>query len=567
MTLLTVAAHHLARLRAAATGRMKRSDVARWIEQNTTLNGAPFSFVDHEYQERILSDEAPDLVVRKCAQTGISEACQRMAAALMQIMPGAFRIGYVFPSATFAADYAQTRFNPIVAGSPALQAAMTGADVDKTDIKTFGSPDKVVYFKGAAVGNAAISTTLDMIIYDEYSFMDQTVAGDYHSRLLHSSYQWTVKLSTPTFPGDPIDRAFTASRRYFNFCRCEHCGHLFLPSFYAHVRIPGWDKHLDEITEANLHSVDYHGAKLFCPHCGKAPSLAPGQRAWVAENPHETHRAAGYQVSPFDAPNIVTVPSLIVASTKYATKTKFRQFSLGLPDEDAENGFTEEELEQAAFTPAGVPQGQAFIGFDQGNTCHLAVGVLDAKDVLRVVHWEKCPLGRFEERYNALKAQYRVRANVGDMQPNVTLAMKLAREDEQFFPAMYSTKQGLDIYEVKMPGEEADAARGMIRQIAINRNALFDKLLLEVRAGRLCLGKTQEWGTVKAHLRDMKRAQAALRSNGEFTSMWVKSSKGQDHYHHALGYLWLAAQIRGLGRSRYTPGMFGVTKFRLVDGA
>ena len=108
----------------------------------------------------------------------------------------------------------------------------------------------------------------------------------------------------------------------------------------------------------------------------------------------------------------------------------------------------------------------------------------------------------------------------------------------------------------------------MIRQIAINRNALFDKLLLEVRAGRLCLGKTQEWGTVKAHLRDMKRAQAALRSNGEFTSMWVKSSKGQDHYHYhyALGYLWLAAQIRGLGRSRYTPGMFGVTKFRLVQG-
>jgi len=568
MTLIDAAAHHLARLRAAATGRLKRSDVARWIEQNTTINGAPFSFVDHEYQERILSDESPDLVVRKCAQTGISETCQRMAAALMQIMPGAFRIGYVFPSATFAADYAQTRFNPIVQGSPALMAAMTGADVDKTDVKTFGSPDKVVYFKGAAVGNAAISTTLDMVIYDEYSFMDQTVAGDYHSRLLHSSYQWTVKLSTPTFPGDPIDRAFASSRRHYNFCCCNHCGHFFLPNFYDHVRIPGWSQHLDEIVESNLHTVDYHNAKLYCPKCGKAPDLSPQHREWVIDNPHETHRAAGFQVSPFDAPRIVTVPSLIVASTKYATKTKFRQFSLGQPDEDAENGFTEEELEQAAFNPAGDAPGQAFLGFDQGNTCHIAVGMLDNKDVLRVIHWEKCPLGRFEERYNALKVKYNVRqANVGDMQPNVTLAMKLAGDDDQFFPALYSAKQGLDLYEVKMPGEEDDAARGMIRQIAVNRNALFDKLLLEVREGRILLGKTGEWGAVKAHLRDMKRAQAALRSNGEFTSQWVKSSKGQDHYHHALGYLWLATQIRGLGRSRYTSGMFNVTRFKITDQA
>jgi hypothetical protein len=554
--------YHMQRVRMATTHRMDRKDVARWIEQNTTINGAPFSFKDHEYQERILSEEAPERVIRKSAQTGISEMSLREAAALPQIMLGAFRIGYVFPSASFAADYAQTRFSPIVQGSPALRAAISSADVDKADIKTFGSADKAVYFKGAAVGNAAISTTLDAIYFDEYDFMSQEVAGDYFSRLLHSPHKWTTKLSTPTVPGGPIDVAFTASRRHFNFCKCNHCGHLFLPSYYEHVRVPGWNDHLDAITSSNIHNARYQEAALHCPNCDRVPSLQPEHREWVCENPTENHRAVGFQVSPFDAPNIVTVPSLIVASTKYNSKTKFRQFSLGQPDEDADNGFTDEELDAAAIQVSGRPDGTYFLGFDQGAVCHLTVGFVGNDDILKVVHWERAPLGRFHERYNALKAQYGVRqTKVGDMQPNVTLAMQLVDEDSQFFPALYTVRQGLDVYEVKVRTEDDDAGRTMLRQISVNRNALFDRLLLEVREGRLLLGKTAEWELVKAHLRDMKRVSATLR-NGEFASQWVKSSRAQDHYHHALGYLWLASQIRGIGGTVLTPDMFSVQKIR-----
>lgn len=567
MSLSTTFEQHMQRIRAATTQRLHRRDAARWIEQNTYINGRRFSFKDHEYQERILLEEAPDVVVTKCAQVGISEMSLRLAAALPQIMPGAFRIGYVMPSATAATDYAQARFGPVVRGSPALRSVMTSEDLDKADTKTFGSPDKVVYFKGAAVGNAAISTTLDMTIMDEYSFMDQGVAGDYHSRLLHSSYQWTLKLSTPTFPGDPISTAFQASRQHFNFCRCNHCGHRFLPNFYDHVRVPGWDRHLDEITSSNLHRVRHEEAQLHCPACGSVPSLAPQHREWVLKNPDESHRAVGFQVSPFDAPRIVSVPSLIIASTKYNTKTKFRQFSLGTPDEDAENGFTEEELDAASFAPTGRPDGEYFIGFDQGNTCHLVVGCLDNQDRLKAVHWERCALGAFEKCYADLKAKWGVRrTKVGDKQPNVTLSMKLSDEDPQFFPAVYSTRQGIDVYDVVVREEdEEDGTQGR-RQVEVNRNTIFDRLLLEVREGRLLLGKTNEWETVKLHLRDMKRAQATLR-NGEFSSLWVKSTKGNDHYHHALAYLWLAAQIRGVVRPSYSPGMFTVGKFRVRTGA
>ena len=69
-------------------------------------------------------------------------------------------------SATFASSYAQTLPARSSGARRRCRGALTAEDIDKTDIKTFGSPDKVVYFKGAAVGNAAISTTLDMVIYD-----------------------------------------------------------------------------------------------------------------------------------------------------------------------------------------------------------------------------------------------------------------------------------------------------------------------------------------------------------------------------------------------------------------
>ncbi len=95
---------HLDRVKAATVGKLGRKDLPKWIEKNTFINGKPFSFKGHEYQHSILLDESEELVVRKSAQTGISEMAMRMALGLVMVMPGAFRIGYTFPSASFAAS-------------------------------------------------------------------------------------------------------------------------------------------------------------------------------------------------------------------------------------------------------------------------------------------------------------------------------------------------------------------------------------------------------------------------------------------------------------------------------
>lgn len=556
----SVTTEHLGRIKAATTQRLGRKDLPRWIERNTFINGKHFSFAGHEYQERILVEDSPEVVIRKSAQTGISEMSMRMSLALVMVMPGAFRVGYTFPTASFAANYSKTRFNSIIQTSPTLRSAVSSEDIDSADTKTFGI-GKEIYFKGAATGNAAISTTLDMLIHDELSFSDQEVIGDYHSRLIHSAYKWKVKLSTPTFPGDPIDEAFTSSRRHWNLCRCKHCNHTFIPDYYKHVHIPGWDRHLDEITKELLHLVRFREAKMLCPSCGRQADLSPQHREWVCENPSEQHIATGFQVQPFDAPSVVSLADLIIASTSYANKSKFKQFSLGKPAEDSESGLTVDDLNSAGVEAASTPFNTHVMGIDLGMVCHFSVGSVGVDGCLGVVHYERVPLAKFRERYWSLKRQFRVTIVVSDIQPYTDLIMALSGDDPNLFGASYVSRNGIELFDVKEREDDPDNAVVGVRQVHVNRNAAFDNLLAEFREGRVWIRKLGDWEVLKAHLQDMKRASATLR-NGEFTSQWQKSSKGNDHYHHSLLYLSIAAKMRGIASQSLLQGLTPVRKIR-----
>lgn len=567
----TVTTQHISRVRAATTQKLGRKDLAEWIEKNTTINNKPFSFHAHEYQHKILLDESTELVIRKSAQTGISEMAMRMSLAMLMVMPGAFRIGYTFPTATFAASYSKSRLNPIILGSEALMAATSSADLDSAEVRTLGV-GKELYFKGAATGNAAISTTLDLLIHDELSFSDAEIIGDYWSRVLHSQYKWRVSLSTPTFIGDGIDEAFTNSRRHWNFCRCEHCSHLFVPDFYQHVYVPDWGsgKELERITKGNLHTVRHTEAEFRCPKCHRATSLLPDHREWVCENPTEKHIAAGYQVQPFDAPRVVTLSDLIIASTKYATKAKFKQFSLGLPATDSESGLTAEDVDLMGLEHVEVKFNRHVMGIDLGVYSHFMIGGVAQDGTLVVVHYERVALKDFRKRYFALKAEWRINVTCSDIQPYTEVIMALSETDPSLYAARYVARQGLEIYDLKVQDPDKENAIEGVREVSVNRSGLFDKLLSLARPEegeepRIKIKKGADWELLKGHFQSMRRARAQLR-NGEFSSVWTKAADGQDHYYHSLGYLWIAAQLRGVASGR-APVPMGVSKFKVTGPA
>lgn len=553
--------HHLQRLRAQTIRRYTRTDVMQWLCDHTTINGLPFSMVNHEYQLRIGSDESQELAVRKCSQVGLSELSIRLALGLAAVMEH-YQIIYTFPTASFSSKYVKTRIDPVIQGSPYLRAATSGGEaVDSSEVKRIGQ--NYVYFNGAATGNAAISVAADCLIHDELDFSDPIIISQYTSRLTHSPHKNRLVLSTPTVPDGPIDKAFQLSRRYWNVCRCNHCSHSFVPDYYAHVKIPGFDRPLDEITKSNLHTTRYQEAVLLCPKCGKAPSLQPEHREWVCENPDEKFVTAGYQVQPFDAPNLISLPNLIKTSTEYVRAVDFKNFSLGLPAEDNMSGITEEDLNRISYQSEGSPFSYHVLGADMGLTCHVMIGGVDEQGRLHVVHMERVPVAEFRRRYVELCQMYRVTTKVIDTQPYVETVLNLQGTDPGLFGAVFSTRRGLELYDVKVREEDQEQGTMSLRQVDISKAKTLDKLLDDLRSGSLLVRRGAEWPVFVTQMRSSKRSQLTLR-DGEMQSTWVKTD-GNDHYHMALLYVWVASQMRWV-KAGNLPGVnIGVQKFRLKN--
>ena len=550
--------YHLERLRTSVLKRWNMAMMSKWIVENTTIGGRPYSYDDHEFQESILNDTSIEVNVRKCSQVGVSEVSARLALAAVSML-SPFTTAYTLPTAHFAGTFTKTRVDPIIDGSKVLKSAIHKT-TDNNEIKRFG--DSYLYIRGAASSNAPISIPCDMLVHDEYDFCDPEVLTQYISRLTHSKWRMIRRFSTPTLPGFGVDKAFQESRRFFNQCKCHHCNHWFVPDYYQHVRIPGFKGELRQINKQTLTKIRWQEAYLACPNCGKEPSLKPEHREYVCENPDDNFVAAGYQVSPFDAPAIITPAYLVKTSTNYERQQDFQNFNLGLPAEDAEA-----TLMRSDFTSVFVPlmpwiSGDFVMGVDVGSTYHFVIAAVDGYGDLCVVHTEQVPMGKARKRYHELRAQFRVQCTVIDSGPHAETVMALQEEDENLFASVYVKKKTLLTHEVKDRDGDEGEAKEFVRQVNVNRSRAFDAYMNFLREGHLRIVESEEKELIITHHCDMKRVKLFDGESGEMTFSWQKTS-GNDHFHHAHLYAWVASKIRGISRTTIVLPTSSVFSFRL----
>lgn len=553
----SVEAEHIDRLRTALLRRFSTTMMAQWVTQKTYYGGLKYSFEDHEYQERILSDTSQEKVVRKCSQVGISEVYSRLSVGLV-FNQSPYTIAYTLPTAKFAGMFMKTRVNPIIEGSKELKEALS-PDNDNNEVKQFG--DSFLYVRGAASSNAPISIPCDHLIHDEVDFSDQEVLGQYQSRLTHSKYKRVDKVSTPTVPGYGIDLAFKESRRHFLMCKCNHCTHWFIPDFYQDVVIPGFKRPIRELTKHLLKQHRWEDSVLKCPKCRQVPSLQPEHRAWVCENPNDRHKAVGYQVSPFDAPNIIKVPFLVETSTKYDRRQDFDNFNLGLPSADLESTLTRDDFTNV-FVRAEAGTGAYVMGVDVGNTYHFVVGRVDGYGDVFVVHTERVPMQEAKKRYRELRQQYYVVCTVIDSTPHSETVMALQSEDPTLYASVYTRSKSLSTHTVLDKEEDEDKGQVFVRQINTNRNRALDAYMLFVRDGHLQIKESDDKETVITHHISMKRVKNYEGDTGEMFYTWQKTD-GEDHFHHAFLYMWLASRVKNIGRQAIQLPVFTFRTFRL----
>lgn len=537
--------NHVGRLKSATLNKHTAGTLPEWICEHTYIAGAKYSFVDHEYQERILRDESQECVIRKCSQVGISELAARMSLALCAVVPY-YTVGYTLPTAGFATTFMRTRIDPVIQSSPYL-SDLVHTTTDNAEVKRLG--DSYLYLKGSQSSNAPISVPMDHLVHDEVDFSDPEVIGQYQSRLTHSKHQRKTKLSTPTIPGRGIDREFQRSRRHFNMVKCSCCNHWFIPDYFEHVKVPDYSGDLRMITKANLHKFRYQEAVVACPKCGGHPSLQVGYREWVCENPNDHFVAAGYQVSPFDAPNIIKPSYLIKSSTEYKRYIDFINFNLGLPAEDKESTLTEEELRELIIDQLDPSWGSYVMGLDMGLLCHCLVAFVTHDGFLINVHSEAIPVHLVRKRRKELAQKFRVRMTVVDSQPYTETVLAMQDEDPNLFGAVYVRSKNIETHYVREQDEDKREAKVEIRQVNINRDKAFDALMEVVRAKMLLKVKDENDDLWVEQLTDMRRIKEWT-ADAELSFVWRKSEEGNDHFHHAQLYAWIASQILGVSKSQ-----------------
>lgn len=551
---------HLERLEAAISHRYSMANMAKWVEDNTFHSGRNYSFAEHEFQEFILNDTSREVNVQKCAQVGVSEASGRLALAAVAIL-SPFTVAYTLPTAGFAGTFAKTRINPVIDGSPKLRA-LIHRTTDNTEVKRFG--DSYLYLRGAASSNAPISIPVDMLIHDEFDFCDMEVIKQYQSRIRHSKYRFVRRFSTPTLPKFGINKEFSDSRRHFNVCKCSHCNHFFIPDYYKNVKIPGYSKSLADLTKYELTKLRWKEAEVLCPSCGKVPDLGPAYREYVCENPSEHYEASGIQVTPFDAPSIMTAPKLVKESTEYNRVQDFVNFGLGLPADDREATLSHEDFNDL-FVQAESSGTINVMGVDVGAIYHFVIGAVDAWGRVFVKETVKMPMGKAREAYVELRRRHRPVCTVIDSGPHAETVMALQKSDPNLYASVYMRSKSMMTHTVVDKEGDKDTGMDFLRQVNVNRSRALDGYMEFLRTpGYLKFANCDEErkAEIIAHHCSMKRVRNYDPESDEMSYSWQKTD-GVDHFHHAGLYCWIASKIRGIGGPLVDLPLASALKFRL----
>jgi hypothetical protein len=557
------------RVHDAVLGQYDLTQIADWARKHIKLNGRNLSFKGREYQERILQSSATEIVVPKCSQVGISELMLINSLALCTIVDG-FNIIYTLPTATFAQRVMKTRVDPIIANCKELSNRLAKT-LDNASVKGFGNSH--LYLSGTNNNNAVISTPADAIFADELDFSDQTMVEKLQSRLTASSYRWWRFASTPTVANYGIDKRFKSTRRHYNFCKCCHCNYFFIPSYLDHVRIPGYEGSLLNITKPMLNTINWQAATLFCPKCAKPADLSIGNRVWVCENPEDTgFEGEGFQIYPTDAPEVIKMSDLILWSTKFDSKVQFQNFHLGITAEDEDSGLNASDVEVMKEVGTESLRGPRVFGIDLGTTCHIVVAVTNGVDKLTVTELHRVAYSEFENTLRKLIRIHRPSTILSDTQPYVETIYRLQGTIKNLYGALYSSKKTMEMFHLRETDEDLAQALLRVRQVDINRNFAFNTLMDSIRKGYIGVAPNiQDSSLFAEHLMDMKRVPSGGRrafsdepSNTEVESyLWVKTS-GIDHYHHALLYAYVAMHLvkHVPQRNHVTPLYFNTVKIK-----
>ena len=539
--------NYLSRLSAGINQATDLSQLAKWIEDNTTDPRNPdrnWSFVDHEYQIDILNDTAEDIAVQKCSQVGMSELSVRMVLAMAGIFKAITGI-YVLPTTSFARKFAQQRVDPVVDNSKSLKG-LVSKDTDNSELKRFGN--SFLYFMGSQ--KEGISVPANLLVIDEIDFCSQRNLTTYSSRLRHADPGYKRQFSTPTVTNFGVNKLFNDSTQGYYAQFCRHCETHVIIHPETSLTIPGYEGAFMELDKSDIEPLDTAEAYVHCPICVTRiewEDICNAElRKWIHTKPDAARK--GYQVFPWDVPKYNRLDKVLNQITEYESISDYFNFVWGLPHESSDRSFMATVILQNTVSmavpvpPEGVPTDPepvmygTVLGLDVGKTSWLTIGRKTLNGDLEVIYQER--IRQDGENYLVnrvlfLARYFGVLRGVVDAGPDFSSSQALVEQGlhQQFWACYYT--QGTKSKVEPITTKDAEGVVNVVRTIS------FDGLSKMVNGHRVKFQKSDEQDIALKHLKALKRVEET--TDEGVSARWI--STDDDHYAHSLNYMYVASRL------------------------
>ncbi|MBU0860272.1 MAG: phage terminase large subunit family protein [Alphaproteobacteria bacterium] len=512
------------------------------------VNGKPYSFKDHEFQQEIIRDTSARIDVQKCSQVGLSEVMVQKTIAMGATMKH-IRIIFTLPTRDMAMPFSKDRFDTAIDSSDFYSGLVHKAS-NSASQKKIGTC--TLYITGSFGANSAISVPAEVVISDEVDFSNEVVLGKLNSRLRHASMVdemgnrgMRMRFSTPTVDDYGVNKGFLAGNQMHYMVKCLGCKQWVLPDFDHDFIVPGFDDSIVKFGREDVSDPRFRIQESYikCPCCGKdlqQALLNPERRQWVAKRPDVWDHS--YQVFPWDVPKYNTPPAIIKQMGDYPLRSDFYNFVIGLPHSDAENNFTvtDEHRKRVSDVDLWIYKQwavtcQTIGGMDIGKVCHFVVKAKVGR------HWhvvwaekihntrENPATGQVIERYD----YFRMAMLCIDAGPDITLVNSLVGARQGIRAVVYVGK----VSGILPIDEKAD---GMV--VNADRTKTLSLLLNKHNAGEIHYPMREEiTKEIFEHLKTTKKIRAKG-PDGEMVERFIKTSD-TDHWVHALNYSNIAALI------------------------
>ena len=366
----------------------------KWRISSGEFKGYPFGLKDTPYLVDVVKDDHPFRVLKKSAQSRISEI--EVARAIFKIISKKRNGLYTFPAGEQMEQFVDARVRSAIVQNPFLASKVTGS----LNLKKISLANRELYFRGVQKRRQIITIDASDWTGDEIDEYEDDRAVYTLTKRLGASKNPTVSLfSTPTFHGVGISLLYYGSesqrergsdQRVWTI-RCEHCGQFNEDLI--------WEENIRDLAEGDIKFSFYQpDVIVICRHCKKPLDRLSTNAEWVAKYPKNSKYCHGYSISKLFNVN-ADLNTMMLDSKDPMKEQEFNNSDLGRPYEPKGSRLTDEVIDNAKGShqiTLFIKNVRTFSGFDinvkiNAITSVVEDGITIVKNIQELDGWDDVP--------------------------------------------------------------------------------------------------------------------------------------------------------------------------------